>query len=108
MKMSMALQVFVRGFETQTAGERIVKVLKNYGFSILECFDGESDDGGGVIETNICEAAFLDNDGDLQPLRETVFAVAPPGTFIQYRSYMEDDEGEFHAPSVDVHENKDQ
>ena len=106
--MNGALQVFVRGFETQAAGERIVKVLKNYGFSILECFDGESDDGGGVIETNICEAAFLDNNGDLNPLQETVFAVAPPGTFLQYRSYMEDDEGEFHAPNLNVHEAEDQ
>lgn len=101
-----ALQVFVRGFETPAHGHRIVGVLEGHGFTVLCCFDGSSDDRGGLIETDIRDVGCLDGDGDLAALQELVFAVSPPGTFLQYRRYRLDDEGEVHGPTVRVHDGK--
>lgn len=84
--MSGALQVFVRGFGTQAAGQRIVQALENYGLNILV----NTTDDNGVIETHICEAAFLDNYGDFGPLRVAVLAVSPAGTVIEHRTYSQD------------------
>lgn len=101
--MSAVLQVFVRGCETQVAGERIVGVLEDYGFTVLERFDGQADSRGGLIETDIRDVALLDGEGDIEQLRVAVFALSPPGTFIQYRTFTQDQEGEVHGPTVRVH-----
>ena len=81
--MSGALQVFVRGFGTQAAGQRIVQALEDYGLDVLVNING-------VIETHICEAAFLDNYGDFGPLQVAVLAVSPAGTVIEHRTYSQD------------------
>lgn len=106
--MNDALQVFIRGFETQESGERIIDVLENYGFTVLERFDGQSDSRGGLIETDIRHVDFLDGGDDLDALTEAVFAVSPPGTFIQYRAFRVTDEGEAHGPRVKVHHDQGQ
>lgn len=95
-----AIQVFVRGFETQGNGERIVEVLQNFGFTVTDCFDGTADSRGGLIETAIC---YEDNlEGDLNEIQGAVFAIAPPGTFIQHRKFGLKSEGEVHGPTVRV------
>ncbi len=81
--MSGALQVFVRGFGSQAAGQRIVQTLEDYGLDVLV-------NTNGVIETHICEAAFLDNSGDFGPLQVAVLAVSPAGTVIEHRTYTQD------------------
>ncbi len=96
--MIRALQVFVRGFETQQGGGKIVEVLQDFGFTVTDCFDGTADSRGGLIETNVCYEDHLE--GDLNALQEAVFAVAPPGTFIQHREFRLRSEGEVHGPTV--------
>ena len=59
--MSEALQVIVRGFQTQENGNVIVKQLEDAGFSIKEKIDGQSDSGGGIIETEITNTIQLDS-----------------------------------------------
>lgn len=100
--MIRALQVFVRGFETQRSGEKIVEVLQEFGFTVTDRFDGTADSRGGLIETAICYEDHLE--GDLSTLQEAVFAVAPPGTFIQHRKFRLRSEGEVHGPTVRVFE----
>lgn len=95
--MIRALQVFVRGFGTQWSGEKIVEVLQDFGFTVTDCFDGTADSRGGLIETNVCYEEHLE--GDLDALREAVFAVAPPGTFVQHRKFRLRSEGEVHGPT---------
>jgi len=51
-----------------------------------------------LIETNLCYEDHLE--GNLNALQEAVFAVAPPGTFIQYRLFTLTDEGEVFGPKV--------
>lgn len=48
---SDALQLFVRGFETQENGDKMVLVLLGYGFEIKHKFDGSQGTLGGLIET---------------------------------------------------------
>lgn len=96
--MIRAIQVFVRGFETQGSGQKIVEVLQRFGFTVTDCFDGRADSRGGLIETNLCYEDHLE--GNLNALQEAVFAVAPPGTFIQYRLFTLTDEGEVFGPKV--------
>ena len=79
-----ALQVFVQGFGTQVAEKRIVEVLEDHGFAVLD----RSTEGGGQIETHICEVAFLHNDGDIGSLRAAVLAVSPAKTDIRFSSFF--------------------
>lgn len=104
--MIRALQVFVRGFQTQRSGEQIVEVLQDFGFTVTDCFDGTADDRGGLIETNVCYEDHLE--GDLCAVREAVFAVAPPGTFIQHREFRLRSEGEVHGPTVRAFEGREE
>lgn len=97
-----AIQVFVRGFETQRSGEKIVEVLQEFGFSVTNCFDGQADSRGGLIETNICYEDHLE--GDLNDIQKAIFALAPPGTFIQHRKFRLSSEGETHWPALKVFE----
>ncbi len=52
-EMIDALQVFVRGFENRGRGEAIDRYLTEIGFSVELKVDGESDDLGGLIQTNV-------------------------------------------------------
>jgi hypothetical protein len=104
--MIRALQVFVRGFETHQSGGKIVEVLQDFGFTVSDCFDGTADSRGGLIETAICYEDHLE--GDLNALHEAVFAIAPPGTFIQHRKFRLRSEGEVHAPAVKVFEGQEE
>lgn len=101
-----AIQVFVRGFETQSSGEKIVKVLQRLGFTVTECFDGQSDSRGGLIETAICYEDHLE--GAFNALHEVVFALAPPGTFIQHRKFALRSEEEVHGSAVKVFEGQEE
>lgn len=88
-----ALQIFVRGFETPEAGEKIVNELERMGFLVVTNFDGRYDSRGGLIETAIKPADELET----EDFDEILKAVAVTNdTFIQYRTYEFLDEGERH------------
>jgi len=79
-----ALQIFVRGFETPEAAEKIVKELERMGFLVVANFDGRYDSRGGLIETAIQPADELET----EDFDEILKAVAVTNnTFIQYRTY---------------------
>jgi len=81
-----ALQLFVRGFETQENSDKIVRVLQDIGFEIKEKFDGTQDTLGGLIETYITQFDHLACDS-LDEIRQAVYRVSDVETFIQYRSW---------------------
>lgn len=88
-----ALQVFVRGFETPKASEKIIKELERMGFLVVTNFDGRYDSRGGIIETAIQPADELET----EDFDEILKAVADTNDiFIQYRTYELLDEGERH------------
>ena len=90
-----ALQVIVRGFEETERGNTICGFLTANGFEIETCFDGESDDLGGLIETNIVHQDDLcqsDPDVILAELRQrTGFSEL----WIQTREFELADDGEY-------------
>ena len=67
-----ALQVFVRGFDSQEAGEKICKSLEALGFTVSERFDGSQDTLGGLIETTITcnDSLEADDPGIIQQMVE--------------------------------------
>lgn len=95
-----ALQVFVRGFEDRQRAGAIRNRLTALGFQIEECFDGESDSLGGLIETNIVPQDNLDeSDPDviLSMLRE---ATGYDGLWLQTREFQLKDDGEYGRDGV--------
>ncbi len=90
-----ALQVFVRGFEEVERGKAICGYLTGNGFEIEDFLDGDSDDLGGLIETNIVQQDSLlqtDPGTILTHLRQfTGF----DGLWLQTREFHLEDDGEY-------------
>lgn len=90
-----AMQVFVRGFKDRFRGEAIDSYLTENGFSVVLRVDGESDNLGGLIETNIVNEDNLteaDPEAILVELRQrTGF----DGLWIQTRRFSMVDDGEY-------------
>lgn len=90
--MSDAIQVIVRGFETQTVGQLIVDKLTDYGWDVPEMFDGEHDSMGGLIETNIADVNQLevtDRDELLEALFRDLPTINLVGLKYQLREFQE-------------------
>lgn len=91
--MSGALRVYVRGFESQANGEKIVAALERMGFDIKDAFDGDSDTLGGLIETGITPYDNLDFGdsevvGQIDKVEALIHQVVPTA-FVQYDIWEE-------------------
>jgi hypothetical protein len=95
-----ALQLFVRGFETSESGDKIVRVLQEYGFDVKEQFDGSTDSLGGLIETHVTPVDSLACD-DLDEIVQAVRRVAGDQVVVQHEFWDRMQGGDDRRPPQD-------
>lgn len=81
-----ALQIFVRGFHSQEAGQKLASVLSDLGFELKDCFDGSSDDLGGLIETQIMDVNQLYECTPAE-IKRRLYERAEIDVFVQHRTF---------------------
>lgn len=96
-----ALQVFVRGFENQGRGETIDRYLTEIGFSVELKVDGDSDDLGGRIETNVVYEDLLEETDPGIILGELRERTDFNGLWLQIRQFHLSDQSEYGRGDVE-------
>ena len=96
-----ALQVFVRGFENRGRGETIDRYLTEIGFSVELKDDGDSDNLGGLIETNVVYEELLDESDPDTMLLELRRRTGFDALWLQTRKFWLGEEGEYGRDSHD-------
>ena len=94
-----AIQIFVRGFQTQDVGNQIITALGDLGFTLRTACDGSSDSAGGLIETEIAFCDELENE-NLAEIRDAI--TFTPGIVLQYRQFTLEDEGELPPVAIET------
>lgn len=99
--MNDALCIAVTGFQTQVAGNKLIKVLNEIGLNVVFCADGESDSMGGIIETAIAPVVTLETD-EPGTIVEALQSALPDVPFsVLYTSYNVAHDDEFHVEPTD-------
>lgn len=102
--MDDALYLAVTGFQTQVAGNKLIRALSETGFKIEFCADGESDSMGGIIETAITPTTALETD-ELGEIIQALQSALPDVPFsVLHKSYVVDHEDEIHIDPSGVSE----
>lgn len=96
-----ALQVFVRGFENRGRGETISRYLTEIGFSVELKADGDSDDLGGLIQTNVVYEDHLEETDPETMLLELRRRTGFDALWLQTREFWLGEEGEYGRDSHD-------
>jgi hypothetical protein len=88
--MQQALRLYVRGFENRVLGDHLIEALEDIGFQVKECFDGESDSQGGIIETYITPLDCLSVENPQQAVEAIEqSAGSVKGVFVQFDLWQE-------------------